>query len=107
MKEMKYFKGYKIDDIRLVMKYNDNFDESYYEEMVEIVRKKDWNLFKEIKEDYKNKGLIIYDFVRIYYDDSNFCEEVELNEEWFKLIKNVEVFLEDEDFEYKFNGKEN
>ena len=23
MKEMKYFKGYKIDDIRLVMKYND------------------------------------------------------------------------------------
>ena len=97
---MKKYKNRNLNWVLLDVYCEDEDCEGDIDLIVEIIKKRDWELFKKIKECSVKKGIIIWDFVYCYFEDNEDYEEYEeydLNEETFMLIdyvKNYDLSVE-------------
>ena len=94
---MKKYKNRNLNWVLLDVYCEDEDCEGDIDLIVEIIKKRDWELFKKIKECSVKKGIIIWDFVYCYFEDNEDYEEYDLNEETFMLIdyvKNYDLSVE-------------
>ena len=107
---MKKYKNRNLNWVLLDVYCEDEDCEGDIDLIVEIIKKRDWELFKKIKECSIKKGIIIWDFVYCYFEDNEDYadnieiivtetieltpkyEEYDLNEETFMLIDYVKIY---------------
>lgn len=97
---MNKYNNREVNVVKLLVDFDDNYEvvEEDFNLIVEVIGKRNWSEFKEV-EKWCNKKGIYFDYkLHCLFKDSNDFEYLNLDEELYKLITNVEVFETDLDY---------
>ena len=97
---MKNYNNREVYVVKLLVDFENNKKvvEEDFDLIVEVIGKRDWNEFKEVEKWCNKKGIFVDYKVHCLFEDSGDFEFLNLDEELFKLITNVEVFETDLDY---------
>ena len=97
---MKNYNNREVYVVKLLVDFENNKKvvEEDFDLIVEVIGKRDWNEFKEVEKWCNKKGIFVDYKVHCLFEDSGDFEYLNLDEELFKLITNVEVFETDLDY---------
>lgn len=72
-----------------------DMSESDFYRVFDSIKSRDWNLFNNVRNEYKKRSITFDDIVWVMWDkDDEEYEGFELNEETFKLINYVQEFYD-------------
>ena len=97
---MKKFMDREVNVVKLLVDFNNDYEvvEEDFDLIVEVIGKRNWSEFKEV-EKWCNKKGIYFDYkLHCLFEVSGDFEYLNLDEELFKLITNVEVLETDLDY---------
>ena len=97
---MKNYNNREVYVVKLLVDFENNKKvvEEDFDLIAEVIGKRNWIEFKEVEKWCNKKGIFVDYKVHCLFEDSGDFEYLNLDEELFKLITNVEVLETDLDY---------